>query len=918
MLLGGRQGTPDLSQAIEANPLLRELTSNLFQKTTQLASLYQDLQIAQTAQKAIEGASSLEHIFAQYGSERLSSLYTTTISPALSSAGDLWKKEIECATTVVNTIATIESYETQAAYGLFSGINKAGEAAQAGTETAIKWLSEHVGDMFIAQQSEAKKSAARHAFDTGLSYVAGFGSRSAVTLLLGSFFGFYSPVILLPFLLSRTIPDMLNATAEPISRNLGKTVFLSSYRGIAWAGEHGGFYTHKGMTEIGKFVQAAINCKRGCVDESRVRAFLSLKQPEQKYVFEVVKESTQVKESMKTELEDLGKKYFGEENSLKEPIRQAFVEALLIAYDHLQPQDFLKITPAYFYQLDKRIQKRIKRAVKEHFPQEPLRTTEEIVQRFNSLTKEARKSINKITKEEFAALSPEAKYEFCFHVLHSVAYKNWYKRKNYDDPSLETLFQHIDPQKPAITGKELNVLFTLYQEVGEGELADISPATLAASGQARLMRFYEVFETNHWEILSILADYIDIDPDSIPAILENKDPVDPVLLEKKNRLIAAFASAYRSLPEYSQRLFADTSPFEIKHMTPEEKKICLEFLIQKYPQQRNALHPILSDIELKEPHHLDTFLSLFNNLTAEDKAALHSLFLSQNHTLSYLTRSLVEEIKAIDSKLKKASTEKNEAEQRIAEYTTLIDALQTTGSHGEAKKRIEAIATQLQQANALRNVRERELSYLFDARAEIQKLLLEEHITIQPCPIEQKTQPTILSKTVCDIMLASLQEKIFATTKQGELEETFESVNQELTSMIQKLRKDKDLNAEAKDILTLLVQGHPRLQAAYEEQKLKLAGTKKELPQHFAIIVKGTEERFQQISDATTLEKSHVEAITLVRDLANLLPKTTPSDTEMACKEIDSLFTARHQTLMPRHSAWGIVRSLLPLVKARH
>ena len=897
---------------------MRNLTATLFQKTTQLASLYQDLQVAQSAQKAIAEASSFDRIFARYGSESLSSLYKTTVSPALSRAGDLWQREIECATTVVNTIATLESFETQAAYGLFAGINRAGEAAQVGTETAVRWLSEHVGDMLIAQQSEARKSAARHAFDTGLSYVAGFGSRSVVTLLLGSFFGYYSPVIFLPFLLSRTVPDMLNAASEPISRNLGRTVFLNTYHGIAWAGNRGGHYTHEGMTAIGEFVQAAINRRRGCVDEARVQAFIALNKAQQKYVFEVVKESTQVDASMKREMEALGNPYFDEQSSLNEGIRRAFVEALLIAYDHLQPQDFLKITPAYFYQLDKRVQKRIRRAVKGSFPHIPLQTTEEMIERFNSLSQGARKSINKVTKEEFAALSPEAQYEFCFQVLHSVAYKNWYKEKNYDDLSFETLFSHIDPENPSITGKELNVLFTLYQEVGEGELADISPTTLAACGRARLMRFYEVLEKNHWEILSLIADSIDVDPESIPAILANNTPVDAVALLKRNRLIAAFASAYRTLPEYSQKLFSDTSSFEIKYMTLEEKKICLEFLIQKYPQQKDLLRPILPDIEFREPAHLDTIVSLFNALSDEDKAALHSLYVSQNHTLSYLTRSLVEEVKAIDTKLSRSSAEKNEAEQRIAEYTTLIDALKTTGSQGEAKKRIEAIVAQLQKANVLKNVRERELSYLLSARAEIEKLLREESITIQPCPIEQKVQPTLLSQTVCDLMIGSLQEKMFATTKLHDLEETFKKSKCELGVMIQNLQRDTALDAAAKDILTLLSQGHLKLEAAYEEHKLKLTGTKGELPPHFAIIVKGTEERFQQIEEVATLEKSHVEAITLVRDLANLLPKTAPSDIEKACREIDAIFATRHKALAPHHASWGIVRSLLPFMKVRH
>ena len=766
---------PDLNSAAQSNPTLNTLTQSIFQRTSQLVALNKDLQIAQAAQTTISKASSLEKLFVKCVGERISSTYTSSISPSLQHALELWKIEAQSASFTVNALAKSESFQTKAGFGLFNGIEGASQKVQDSSQAAVKWMSEHVGDFLAEQQSETEKAAARQTFDNALGYVAGVGTRSLVSYFMYGVFGFYTPVIILPFLLSRTIPDLLNATAEPISRNLGKTIY-KGYHGIAWAGKTGGFYTHEGMTAIGKFVQAAINRRQGYVDEMRTRAFCSLEKPLQQYVFELVKESTQVDESVKQELVEVGSHYFSSDSSFDPSKQQAFVEALLLGFDLLQPQDFLKITPQYFYHLDKRIQKRIEQLVRRKFPAIPFQNTEEIVAKFNELSKDERKGINNVSREEFFALPPDKQYEFCFQVLHSTAFKKWYWERDKTLPFKE-LWKYIDPKQPSVPDELLRVLFKLYQEIGDAELSNISPEKLSCAPLSRLIRLSEIFANFHHEKREIIADAVDIEPASVRSILEAEHPQDPDLYETRNRLIAALASAFRLLPEFKQKQFLAISPLQVASMSQEEKRMYLEHIIQKNPEAKE----LLLDADLKEEAHVKTFIDLFNKCSDEEKEAAHQACTVHQQTFSYLKRALVEELKSIDVRLQKAALEKGEAEEGILRNTNFLNALKDTGDSSEGNRRIQALSAELRKAGVLKLVKEKELAALLSARKEIEKLLQEEKITIPACPIQEGSpQANPLTEVICELMMNALTKTLETCATIQDLNKTYASTNKKI------------------------------------------------------------------------------------------------------------------------------------------
>lgn len=915
-----RPELPDYQAAIESNPALSHLTQNIFQRTAQLSSLYQNLQIAQEAQKTLMQASSLQTMFANYGGEHLSSLYNNTIGPSLGYALDLWKTESEYASFIVNTIATIETLETNAAYKLYAGIEKAGDLSKDPSKNAVTWLSEHIADYLVAGKSDMEKGEARKKFDAALGYIASLGSHTLVTYYLRGLFGFYTPVILLPYLLSRTLPDLLNASAEPIARNLGKKIQSVGYHGLAWAGKTGGICTHNGMTAIGKFVQAAINKHQGYVDKARVQAFRTLERRDQEYVYELIKESTQITPEMKNELIEIGKSFFENSTSLDEMRKQAFFEALLIAYDHLQPQDFLKITPAYFSHLDKRVQRRIKHLVRTKFPLSPITKTEDIIAKFNTLSREVRKGINKVTREEFFALPPDRQYEFCFQVLHSAAFKNWYSDQYFDDPSFETLWSYINPQNPSMPMNTLDVLLALYQDVGDGELFTISPEKLATTNRSRLIRLYEMLEKSHPEQLAIIADAIGGEAQSIQTILETEHPLDPGLFEKRTQLLAALASIYRSLPEYSQRQLHDISLLQISYMTHEEKKIYLECIIKNQPAQKQTVEPLLIDVELKEKGHAETFMNLFNAMNEEDKIAAHETADLHKKTFSYLTRSLIEELKGIDTRLKKAALEKKEAETAIVSCTNLLTAIKETGGSFEGKKRINVLSLQLREAGLMKRIKEKELSSLQAARKEIEALLNEEKIGIPPSPIEEEKKTNPLIQTIGDLLMNALRAPLLASSTLRELEERYATASKDFTSLIENMRAAPSLDSQEKEFLSLLQTQKSTLQSAYEEQKHRLEGKPLNLPPPLEIIVRGSKERLMQVTDLLTLNKSHDEASLLVEEIAKMFPDISPTHRNLAHREIDSFYKTRTTELSPSaktpktRSSWQRVATLLPLI----
>lgn len=895
-----------IEASIEHSPLAG--ASQTFTETTaQLATLYQDLQIAKAAEEKIRSATSFQEIFRNYGGNSLSSVYTNSVSPSLNSALSLWKSEIFYATKTVNAISRIEDMQTNIEFQTFYGTEKVGSKTQEGTEYATKWLAEHIGDYLLAQNSESQKSAAREQLDSVLSKVTGIGARSAMTFFLTGFFGYYTPIIVLPFLLSKVLANLVNASAEPISRNLGKS-FLLAYRGSAWLGAASGRVAHRGMEATGRFIQAAINKRMGYIDNERIKAFLSLSLPDQKYIFELVNGSTQIPEKVKEELKTIHQLYFTK--SLDADKTKAFIEALLIAYNHLQPQDFLKITPSYFFNLDKRIQKRIKRAVRKYYPQTPLKSIDEIITKFNEMPASARKSINRLTIEEFVALPSEKQRDFCFQVLHSSVYKSFIIEKTGIEPTSFSVWPYIDPSRQTIDGNLLNTLLDLYQDVTEADLSEISPLSLSKAPISRLMRMYEIFATSHIEILRSVAYRFDLnDEDPLPAILAAENPKLPQLAEMRERIIAALVSEFRCLPEYSRRKLFDTSLFELEHMTKEEKKLGIEFLLQHFPSNKEDLTPLLVDAELTGSAQKSLFCTFFNQLPIENKIMFQQMLLNNNQTLSYLTRSLIEEISSIDTQLKRVSSERQEAEEKIAEISSLLNALKNTNNLDGEHDRIEALSNEARKASIFKTSREQTLSTLLEERAAFEKLLNEEHVVVPKCPVTKEEKPDPLYEAMCDLLFSSLTKEMFDSQTDEQLEAVYSRSHTDLSAMIKKLKAEESLlDQKTKAFLSVLSLQQHKLDSAYIEHKKKLCNIKHNLPPHLEIIVRTTKERFSNITSQEGLHQSYSESITLLKELSSF---TSTIDNDIAVREIENLFEQRKQELSSTPSPWSKAKTKL-------
>jgi hypothetical protein len=910
---------------------LDSTTQTLITRLSALETVYRDLKIATAAEQQLKNSHWFMELLAQSPVSRLSSEYQNTLKPAFDEALSAWKLEADCADKVLQLVGSVEAAQQKLAFGAVDLALKAGNSIEHGTDRAasgIEWFAKKVADELQEQRKTVSSDRGKKFVDQFLNLVtvgatAGVWGLHALgkiasTSLVGTTAA-YAPIVLLPFLLNRAIPDALNAAAEPVSKNLGKALFGFGV-GLEKTGVFVGAATRKELQAVGEYIQAAVNTGLGIIDEKRVSNFLILPEVEKKYVTEVILDSQYVPDGVKKGIRELGEQYFENRQEMNDANQKLFIQAILAAYNNLGPEDFLKISPAYFSNLPPRTQWRIQQIVKRYCPGICITGVPHLVSLFNTLTEEQRKKIHRITPQEYDQLSPEQQREICFHVIHSDAYKG---RKGVELSPVE-LISLSDPAGSGPSRMRVLELLKTYPDLKDAELADISPQHLLKLGTARQIRLHEILQKYKAPLLSQLAKTLGIEESRFETILCAKNLIDPTLRIQKERLIAGMASLFRQMRLSQKRQFVKMSPAEVMAMTVDECKMYQDALLQRVPSMRKVLvniSVVLSSGEGINSSIAGVLSDVFNQLPDHEQISLRQHLAIHTYQVCSLVESFRKEIIEIDKKLlatdglrKEIRLQMNGLEQL---RNTLVRAEERTTV--DEKSRIEAMTLEIKRLSTLLDIQEREIDTLFAARGQFTDLLRDEGADVTSPPIAITKGPSRIEIELSEKTIDILSSNLCKATTVQKLDALLEEGMVLLKGFISQVQQGSQ---KSEGFVKCLSKGFDRLQYVYESRKASIEKKTLSLPGYLQAMIESTKKDFEATEGEDDLKKIFDEKVELTKKMRRGFSEepNISRDIEALTWEVTALYEKQLEEVKRRKlliakvaGAWrGIGKKILP------
>jgi hypothetical protein len=796
------------SETVTTNPLINERIQKIQRKKNEITGLLEDLSQAQQAEQQLQNASwMLQHLATSPVTSPIYTVYNHVIQPSFTGAMDLWKNESAMLKTFVQFSETSENIQQTAARTVL----QAGmDIGQAGEGTILNWLGESIVGSIEEKNKEETVSTIKKVVDWTLY----FGAKGLASYLIGGLIP-SSPVVLLPFLMSKALPDLISASAWPVSQHLGKSLLHTSSLTNATGNAIGrGLFTVTRKTF--DLLQARMNILLGHVDPQRVENFRKLSTEDQRRVFDLVTQDEAISSDVKKELQILASKFFSpSKNPLNEKEQTHCIQLLLASYDSLSPHVLLNISPAHFSTLIPALRRRIVRLVKKEHPTITINGIPHLVELFNKLEPSKKDLLHNMIIEEYMELSREQRKEFCFHIVHSAAYTS----KTTTDPQL--CFRVCDVDAPPLSAKEVKPLLGMYKSVTSEELADVTPQQMLQASAARQIRAFEILDKYCPKKLNALIESLQLTKDHIIPTLSRRDTThDLNLFHQLRRLAAGMASLLRQLRKDEREEWQSTSQTELNAMRRDEVLTYIGYLIQQCPDKKQLFISMEESLQKKSSakDFSKELSSIFNSLSLEQKKEARNITLHNSAIMSTVVSSCRQEIANLDSLLLKLDQKRAHLQREMRVLQSIKRGYEGLPQDTSVTHNISVLSQELAKKDITKEAIEHKIGLYLDQRQQLATLLIEEQEEIPAAPNIQgvdTADPVAIS--LSELLIRGLAQELEKATTLEELEQKYAPISQSIASLKANIPKKYDLSA--KRLQTYLDQGIEELRVIYQKKR---------------------------------------------------------------------------------------------------
>lgn len=386
-------------------------------------------------------------------------------------------------------------------------------------------------------------------------------------------------------------------------------------------------------TNVGFYLQRALNSGR-YIDQKRIENFQnSLTQKDQEYIYHAVRECGKFSGQEKGEIDELWIKY--RKHELTEVETQQLITRLLLGFEDLGVEDLLAINPFYYSMLAPYIQERLLDIVERYSPLTKKDKKSEdylkiLVEHFKELSPDQRAEIHRIPVYEYQKLSEEKQRELRFLIVHSQKYRE-------KMVAAKARAQGIDQEVEKVTlspseilaeferepkGDELREFLAMYQQIDTKEISGVSPQQLISAGKAKILHALDIVRTYHARWIREIAERDGRDVEKLILLLGATGPLSGEEEAEKVGLVEALASLCRHLPDHQQKYLLDMTPQEVQEFLGDEEKAgrYLQHLVTctEDPERRDKLVQIIGNRQQRELVP-DEICEFFNALPDERK-----------------------------------------------------------------------------------------------------------------------------------------------------------------------------------------------------------------------------------------------------------------------------------------------------------
>jgi hypothetical protein len=911
------------------SPEMQRVSTAYKQRLQQEAAYATALIKARTAEERMENSSWFTKTLAtSLGGGSLAGYYKEKIQPSLDSVSTSLSGARELTEGALNILSDTRQFENElafkamdASFSVAGKIHEAGESVTHAIDTAVGRRTKEAEEELKRENEQAwqdamnaKNQASQKYFfgplatiaNTAVSLCTIGGATAAIAA--GST---VAPVILLPFIVERMLPDAMDRLSTAIQSGDAGNALIKASESLQSAGAFTNKITSQGFASLGKALQGIINKRYKIIDKQRVQGFLSLSDSEKKYVFELIEKSGSVDKDALADLQKKARQYFENKGAVSQEEEELFAKSLLILYNNLQPQDFLHISPAYYETLSLNMKNRVFHTVKRFNKDVKITSADHLIALFNKLSPEERQRINQPTIDEFEMLTPLQKSEFIFTVAHSSAYKNWRKAQN--DPVSTMELVKIATGKKLLSKKDIKKMLALYMQIGELELTPMTPRYIQESGRER--RVWEIARKYNAEELDKALQIINLTATQAEILLSLNLEADSSLLSKKEELLTCLSSVFQQLRVAERTEFNDTSSDELRNLSRTKIMGYIDLLMQKKPEGKQKLEALALSLQT-QPHLSSadaTMLTLmFNSLPVATKAEFNAKFRLEHCPTNTVVESFKKELALTDEKLKRTVETRNKLQDELSHIKNELRSVDDMKKQGiTIKTDIQALRELASRKSTRIGLLNKEAAHLASMRSEFAKLLQGEGYNPPAAPVGIEPPVGDLAEAWVDLAISGIISKNICTSPAETLDKFYTEGQQAAQNLLKQLEKECQTKPEAKEYLQCLKEKIPSIERAYTWRKQFLQREKGALPQ-FSTNVSVQEKllpfyatlklKFEHTNDASLLGSMLAEAKTKAKALAKEFPEEAESH-EMLSYELANLFETRTQELAPKKLA---------------
>lgn len=411
----------------------------------------------------------------------------------------------------------------------------------------------------------------------------------------------------------------LQRTAKPLSDNLGSCLKGLS-GGVRGLGRVAGGFAHAGIYGLGYTAQKIYNVFHErvlgpSIDQARLDGFKNLPATEQQHIRYLVfnsEKSVGLREKLMAILQKREPIAEGEIERflqtapLTDAERAAIDREVLLAYDKLDLDEKLVLSPTRFSQFDEYSQNKVIYLLQKYdetFTPALRANRVEIVRRFNALSAQKKAELSAPTIEEFRALAPEDQdtllYRATFSQGYVAAYPEIFRGLSPDETLLKQFAMYHKMRNQGIDSRELKRLLSLLPQLTDSESTQLTPRELKDIGNEKINKLREIIGSRGGRQLDISriiknafqgkSEFLkNLDPGqrnflkSIPALLKSLDDQRelPVLERGHEEAFVILAALFNKLEIEQKNFLTGFSKEEFTALIPSEKVAMIDWIVK--------------------------------------------------------------------------------------------------------------------------------------------------------------------------------------------------------------------------------------------------------------------------------------------------------------------------------------------------